>query len=248
MTTPHSSFAIRSILFAALLTAGAGCAQASLPHHWRGPFTDPSLGAVPVSVRKAEPVPPAQLKPVLKLPPPLILGRALAAMVRQGDHRGLLFVVDMSLPNIDPRLWVIDTRGEQLRVLMRTQVAHGIGSDPHRTGMAHAFSNVPNSYMTSLGAYRVGQQYQGHSGLAYHLLGLSATDSNAEERDIELHRADYVSPTRVGWSQGCLAVSPAALTAMVKRFGDLSGALVYVGVGQRRLRSSSTDDVAMSTF
>lgn len=230
MTTHHSSFILRSLLATILISAGASVpvlghastpalAQASLPHHWVGPFTDPSLGAA--LVRKAE--------PKSTLPPPLILGRALAAMVKHGDHRGLLFIVDMSLPNIDPRLWVIDTKGARLRVLMRTQVAHGIGSDPHRTGIAHVFSNVPNSYMTSLGAYRIGQQYQGHSGLSYHLLGLSPTDSNAEARNIELHRADYVSPEHVGWSQGCLAVSPEALTAMIKRFGDLSGALVYVG-------------------
>lgn len=159
-------------------------------------------------------------------PPPVVMTHALVAVAKFGDPKNILIVADMTEPNRDPRFWVIDLR--TMTVVLRTQVAHGSGSDPRHTGIAHRFGNQENSFMTSLGAYRIGQAYPGHSGLSYHLVGLSPSDSHAVERDIELHRANYVSPRSVGWSEGCLAISPSAFVSMQNQFGDLSGALVWV--------------------
>lgn len=160
------------------------------------------------------------------LPPPQVMSHAMAAVDRFGDGRQILFVVDMSEPNVDRRMWVIDLKTGT--VVLQTQVAHGSGSDPKHTGIAQQFGNRDGSLMTSLGAYRVSDSYQGHSGLSYQLVGLSPSNSNAEERNIMLHRAPYVTPDRVGWSEGCLAISLSAFVDLQHRLGDLSGALIWV--------------------
>lgn len=160
------------------------------------------------------------------LPPPQVMSHAMAAVDRFGDARRVLIVVDMSEPSLDRRMWVIDLKTGT--VVLQTQVAHGSGSDPNHTGIAQRFGNREGSFMTSLGAYRVGSAYQGHSGLAYQLEGLSPSNSNAATRDIMFHRASYVSPDRVGWSQGCLAISPTAFVDLQHRLGDLSDALIWV--------------------
>lgn len=166
------------------------------------------------------------------LPPSTVLTHAISAVQKFGDPKRILIVADMAEPNLDRRFWVIDL--STMTVVLQTQVAHGSGSDPRHTGIARLFGNQTNSFMTSLGAYRVGHAYPGHSGLSYHLVGLSPTDSHAVERDIELHRAAYVSPDHVGWSEGCLAISPSAFVDLQHRLGDLSGALVWVdGPGVR---------------
>lgn len=160
------------------------------------------------------------------LPPAVVLSHAMSAVHRFGDARGILVVVDMAEPNVDRRLWVIDLKTNS--VVLQTQVAHGSGSDPNHTGVAQRFGNRDGSLMTSLGAYRIDGAYQGHSGLAYRLTGLSPSDDNAWQRNIMLHRASYVSADHVGWSEGCLAISPSAFVDLQHRLGDLSDALIWV--------------------
>src|SRR5690606_29319911 len=54
--------------------------------------------------------------------------QALDCSRRLGRDPGLLIVADMRLPSSAQRLWAIDTRTNE--VVLRTEVAHGRGSDP----------------------------------------------------------------------------------------------------------------------
>ena len=89
--------------------------------------------------------------------------------------------------------------------------------------MATKFSDVDGSGMTSLGLYRVAALYLGKHGPSYRLQGLSASNAHAYDRDIMLHPAPYVTPNRVSYSAGCVAVAPSTLSALTTHFGTLTG-------------------------
>ena len=161
------------------------------------------------------------------LPPPVAAHVAAAVACAPVRPRALL-VADMSESSSKPRLWVFDLSDTKQPMVMRTEVAHGYGSDPNKTGMATYFSNVEGSGMTSLGPYRIAEPYTGKYGVSYRLVGLSLSDSHAYERNIMLHPAPYVSPAHVGRSAGCAAVAPSALTAMMRHFGSLTGGLLWI--------------------
>jgi hypothetical protein len=122
----------------------------------------------------------------------------------------ILTLIDYSLPSREKRLWVMDVgRGA---LLFHELVAHG-----KRTGddIAYAFSNRPGSEQSSLGAFVTGETYPGKHGLSLRLKGLEpGINDRAEERDIVVHAAPYVSEAtartlgRLGRSQGCPAVRP----------------------------------------
>ena len=168
--------------------------------------------------------------------PPTVAAHALAALrcdTPAGTTTRTLVIADMSQKNTAQRLWVLDLRDPRHPVLvLRTQVAHGEGSDPRHTGFAKVFSNVQDSGMTSLGAYHIAERYRGADGSArYRLDGMSSTDYNARTRDVVFHTASYVhddADDSVGWSQGCVAISHAAMAAIDKREGTMTGAILWV--------------------
>lgn len=158
--------------------------------------------------------------------------RAQAAL---DSHRGLVKtrdrvgIVDFSRPSSQPRFHVLDlTNGARQTVL----VAHGKGSDPDHSGWLERFSNVPGSEATSAGAYVTGADYVGKHGRSRRLIGLDASNSNAEDRAIVIHGAWYVSPAMVrdhgklGRSQGCLAVAEGNLDDVLTLLPP--GTLIYV--------------------
>jgi hypothetical protein len=119
-------------------------------------------------------------------------------------------VIDFSRPSTQKRLWVYDLRSRAL--LFHEHVAHGRGSGAN---MASSFSNVPESYQSSLGLFRTGEAYVGKHGLSLRLDGLErGINDRARERAIVIHGADYVNATtaqaqgRLGRSLGCPAVRP----------------------------------------
>lgn len=120
-------------------------------------------------------------------------------------NRNWLTIVDFTVHSGVPRFYLIDLHTGLVEILV---VAHGIGSDPDRTGLARTFSNDPNSLMTSLGFYLVNESYYGKWGLSARLDGLQDTNSNARERAVVLHGADYVDASLpvMGWTEGCLGV------------------------------------------
>lgn len=160
--------------------------------------------------------------------PPTVASHVEAAVACAASKPRVLLVADMSQPSSTPRLWVFDLRDSKHPVVMRTEVSHGYGSDPGKTGMATRFGNVEGSGMTSLGLYRIAESYIGQHGPSYRLVGLSPTDSNAYARNVMLHPAPYVGPGYAGRSAGCAAVAPASLAAMTRHFGSLSGGMLWI--------------------
>jgi hypothetical protein len=129
-----------------------------------------------------------------------------------------VIVVDFAKHSSQPRLYRIDLRnGDGLDAPIH--VAHGIGSDPDDDGFANIFSNVQDSYTSSLGAARGGERYVGQNGISLRLDGLDASNSQMRARDIVVHsyaperrryfNADLLAARgRPGSSEGCFVVEP----------------------------------------
>ncbi|WP_300660625.1 murein L,D-transpeptidase catalytic domain-containing protein [Fluviicola sp.] len=94
-------------------------------------------------------------------------------------------LVDMKIPSRYFRFFVVDLKTNQ--ILSKGLCAHGSGSEIEGTDSLQ-FSNVPNSYMTSLGMYQIGNAYHGSFGKSYKLLGLEKSNNKALARAIVLHR------------------------------------------------------------
>jgi hypothetical protein len=170
----------------------------------------------------AAPAPPAlfdtRLGALLKLAPrlsPRALEAALTALNRlQASgakvRSDVLTVIDYTIPSTERRLWVFDLAHS--RVLFEELTAHGKNSGDNH---AVRFSNVPNSLMTSLGAFLTGDTYIGKHGLSLRLRGLEkGVNDNSMDRAIVIHAAAYVNDSdaktkgRIGRSWGCPAVRP----------------------------------------
>ncbi|CAD5106899.1 murein L,D-transpeptidase catalytic domain family protein [Zestomonas carbonaria] len=129
----------------------------------------------------------------------------------QGDTGQLLTVIDYSKPSRDKRLWVFDLKAK--RLLFEEWVTHGKNSG---ADVPTSFSNVPESYQSSLGLFSTGQTYHGRHGRSLRLEGLEpGFNDNSMSRAIVMHAAAYADPKvvpglgRLGRSQGCPAVRPA---------------------------------------
>jgi hypothetical protein len=140
----------------------------------------------------------------------------------------LIILVDYSRPSTDHRMRVFDLAQMTSRALL---VAHGRGSDPDHDAVATHFSNVPGSKATSLGYFRVSEQYMGVHGTALRLDGLEASNDKARERAIVIHSAQYVSAQRspIGRSWGC----PVVESSEIDWFADAAqdGALLFAYTG-----------------
>jgi len=95
------------------------------------------------------------------------------------------FLVDMSIPSGKKRFFVYNMRKDSLE--FSALVSHGFGSTQKDCEDQLAFSNMPYSFKTSLGKYKIGKPYQGQYGLSYKLYGLDSTNNRAFERAIVLH-------------------------------------------------------------
>jgi hypothetical protein len=143
---------------------------------------------------------------------------------------GLLTLIDYTRPSVEPRLWVIDLRSGQ--TLYRELVAHGRGSGDN---MATAFSNDPESHMSSLGLFVTGDTYVGHNGYSLRLQGLDpGLNDHALSRAIVMHGAAYVNDAvgrqlgRLGRSWGCPAVPLPVAHALID---TLKGGTVVFAYG-----------------
>jgi hypothetical protein len=130
-------------------------------------------------------------------------------------------VVDFNQNSTRKRFYIFDT---QENTVESYYVAHGKGSEGAMDdGMAEVFSNEEGSSSSSLGIYRTLDEYVGGHGRSLRLQGLEPTNSNAYERAVVLHRADYVSEDfirqtgRIGRSDGCLAVEQSAADTLIDK-------------------------------
>ncbi len=124
------------------------------------------------------------------------------------NKRNIITIVDFSKPSTEERLFTIDL--ETGEVLYKTLVAHG-----KNTGQQYAsnFSNQASSYESSLGFYITMNTYTGNNGYSLRLKGCEkGFNDKAEERNIVVHGADYVSESFIsqngflGRSHGCPAL------------------------------------------
>ena len=143
--------------------------------------------------------------------------------------KNILTLIDFSLSSNVKRLWVIDL--DSNIVLYNSLVAHG-----RNTGDEYAtsFSNVSESFKSSLGFYATGEIYRGKHGTSLKLDGLEkGINSNARERAVVIHGADYVSESfihnnkRLGRSLGCPAIPLALTEKIISTIKDKSCLFIY---------------------
>ena len=144
-------------------------------------------------------------------------------------QKDILTIVDYSLSSKENRLWVIDLKKNS--VIFQSLVAHGRNSGNE---FAKTFSNKPESYKSSIGLYLTGETYYGKHGYSLRLDGLEkGVNSNARDRAIVVHGADYVSESfikqngRLGRSLGCLALSQELTKEVIDTIKNKSCLFVY---------------------
>lgn len=162
----------------------------------------------------------------------------------------VIIVVDFAKHSSEPRLYRVDLRtGDGLDSPIR--VAHGIGSDPDDDGYASFFSNVEESYTSSLGAALGAERYVGINGLSLRLDGLEPSNSQMRTRDIVVHsyapeRRRYFNAQhmamrgRPGSSEGCFVVEPDKREWILQTLEN--GGFLYAGFGSTRPAPKPTVD------
>ncbi|MCG7600908.1 murein L,D-transpeptidase catalytic domain family protein [Halomonas sp. McH1-25] len=155
-----------------------------------------------------------------------LAARAVSCAGRDADQ---LAIIDYSLPSTQPRLWVFDLVNRTLT--FKELVAHGRGSG---NAQAMAFSNVPDSWQSSLGLFRTLNSYQGSNGYSLRLEGLEpGVNDKAFERAIVIHGADYADEEfiaktgRLGRSHGCPAVREDIASPLIDSIKDGQYLFVY---------------------
>jgi len=107
-------------------------------------------------------------------------------------------MVDYSKSINEERLYVVNTKTSKIE--MSSIVSHGVYSGKE---YATDFSNVKDSYKSSLGAYLTENTYYGHYGYSLVLKGLDKTNSNAKKRKIIFHSTKIM---QTKWSWGCFSL------------------------------------------
>lgn len=136
-------------------------------------------------------------------------------VVEHGFNRTHCFLVDMRVPSGMKRFFVYNLKKDSVE--LAGLVTHGSGSQSDSEELL--FSNLSNSYSTSLGKYKVGKPYTGTFGLAYKLYGLDGSNDNAFNRCVVLHAHECVPssevyPATICLSLGCPTVSPPFLVKL----------------------------------
>lgn len=139
------------------------------------------------------------------------------------NNKDVLTIINFKEHNSKERMFIIDMRTGDVDTYL---VAHGKNSDKNFDGFADSFSNAINSLQSSLGFYLTAETYYGDNGYSLRLDGLSITNSNARERAIVIHGADYVTPgNKIGRSYGCPAVEQRFHQLIIDRLKN--GSLIY---------------------
>jgi hypothetical protein len=141
----------------------------------------------------------------------------------------VLTICDFSQSSRRKRFFVIDMN--QQKVLINTYVAHG-----RRSGSeyARAFSNSPESHMSSLGFYKTETTYYGGHGLSLKIEGLErGFNDKADARNIVIHGSEYVGSSFIknnpftGRSFGCPAVPANQVNDVINTIKNGSCLFIY---------------------
>lgn len=156
--------------------------------------------------------------------------KGFAKLKEQGlVTKNILTLIDFSMSSNTKRLWIIDLDSNV--VLLNSLVAHGRNTGEE---YANSFSNASESFKSSLGFYSTGEIYNGKHGRSLKLDGLEkGINSNARERAVVIHGADYVSDSfiknnkRLGRSLGCPAIPVALTDKIINMIKDKSCLFIY---------------------
>lgn len=125
------------------------------------------------------------------------------------------------------RYFVYDLKNN--KILQKAIVSHGSGSVIKNSDQLK-FSNIENSYQSSLGKYEILNSYSGQFGKAYRLKGLDSTNSNAMNRAIVLHSfgcvPDIESPNLACLSLGCPMLSVEAFKETAKYLDQSENSII----------------------
>ncbi|MHA4894336.1 murein L,D-transpeptidase catalytic domain family protein [Pedobacter sp. PWIIR3] len=165
----------------------------------------------------------------------------LKMMGKVSNSKSVISIADMDRPSTSKRLWIIDLDKKSL--LLNTWVAHGQGSG---SDMATHFSNVNDSFQSSLGFYVTGEIYSGKHGRSLKLDGMDdGYNDNARKRSIVVHGASYVGQGtinalgRLGRSQGCPAVAPELANEVINTISDKT--VLFINGSDQRYVSKFLD-------
>jgi len=136
----------------------------------------------------------------------------LKAYAEQNNYNAsICFLVDMTLPSGHDRFFVYDLSKDSIR--SAGLVTHGNCNQEWLQG--RKYGNVLGCGCTSLGKYKVGNQYYGQFGLAFKLHGLDKTNDKSFARYVVLHSHSCVPESEIAddicQSNGCPTVSPGFL-------------------------------------
>lgn len=141
----------------------------------------------------------------------------------------IISIIDFSLPGSAKRLYILDLK--HYRILFDTYVAHGRNSGKE---FARNFSNLPSSFMSSLGFYVTTETYFGNHGYSLKLEGVEkGINDNASRRAIVVHGAEYVdeslirSQGYIGRSLGCPAISLKESKSVINTIKDGTCLFIY---------------------
>lgn len=145
------------------------------------------------------------------------------------EKSNILTIIDFNKSSKDERFFVIDLSKHKL--IHESLVAHGKNSG---WDIPSSFSNLANSYQSSLGFYITGETYIGKHGLSLKLDGLEkGINDNARKRHIVIHSADYVSESfvekigRLGRSFGCPSLPAENYNIIIDLIKDKSLIFIY---------------------
>jgi len=130
---------------------------------------------------------------------------------RNNYNASVCFLVDMTLPSGQNRFFVYDLAMDSVEAA--GLVTHGCCNQEWLQG--RKYGNTVGCGCTSLGKYKIGNQYYGQFGLAFKLYGLEKTNDNAFARFVVLHSHSCVPESQVTddicQSNGCPTVAPGFL-------------------------------------
>ena len=203
----------------------AGCASADAV---RAPLSvaqlpvTPPAPAITLAAQTASP----PLDPFKRVRPEL-MERAMQALDvhhRRIPLRDRMYLVDFQKYSGEERFYEVDLHSGQVNAF---RTCHGRGSDPQHSGYARDFSNTPDSYMSSIGAFATaGASWGSQQGPNVLLDGLEYSNDRARERAIIIHGADYADPDflaregKLGRSYGCFSTAHTDLPGLRERMGE----------------------------
>lgn len=126
----------------------------------------------------------------------------------EAKNKDVFTIIDFTKHSAEKRMFVLDLKNKE--ILYHTIVSHGVNSGD---AYARSFSNIHESFQSSLGFYRTENTYYGRNGYSLVIEGLeSGFNDQARSRAVVIHGADYASEAhikatgRLGRSQGCPAL------------------------------------------